>query len=194
MNGRRDSLFRGADGGNVEEAGCGVTSSPSNTTNLSGNDYVEVTATGELRSLNKRGEASSSSLDKHASLKRKNSKGGTAPVKEERDHQYDNLAARDQKASPRHNYDNKKVSPRHNYDKKKASPGHHYDNLLSAKGDASTVKVSIEEGDRKEVSKKGRKSAAGEAAGEASDFLEFFDNMEQKKGSLSSLTRYFKPQ
>ncbi len=168
MNGRRDSLFKGADEGNIEEAGCGgVTSSPSNTTNLSGNDYVEVTATGELRSLSKRGETSSSSLDKHASLKRKSSKGGTAPVKEETDHRpYDNLAARD----------------------KKASPGHHYDNLLGAKGDISTTKVGIEEDHRKMVNTKVRKSA-GEAVGEESDFLEFFDNMDQKKGSLPSLAR-----
>ena len=46
-----------------------IQTSPSTSTSLSGNDYIEVTATGELRSLSKRVYNSSNSLDKQAGLK-----------------------------------------------------------------------------------------------------------------------------
>lgn len=66
--------------------------SPSTNTSLSGNDYVEVTANGELRSLSKRVNNSSNSLDKQAGLKCALS-ADPAPVPEETVHHYDNLLA-----------------------------------------------------------------------------------------------------
>jgi len=147
MNTRRESSAV-TEVGHIEEAGCGDTlhSSPSNTTNLSGNDYVEVTANGQLRLL-KRRDSSSNSLDKQCSLKNDTVLENCG----------DNIEAKG----------------------KTPSPVHHYDNLLDAK----------EKGEGENAHQEEFREVRPKKANGTNDFLEFFDNMDKKKGSMSSLSR-----
>ena len=157
MNMRRESPYTSEE--NSEEGTCAeLHASPSNITNLSGNDYVEVTANGELRSLKKGGNSSSSLPGT-----KPRAPTGAGVVLEETDHHYDNLAAQD----------------------KASRSTHHYDNLVGTR-EGTEVSGRLEGGSGREVEK--MKSACG-ATSESNDFLEFFDNMEAKKGSLQSLTR-----
>ena len=158
MNARRESSAVTEEGHIEEASGCGDTlhSSPSNTTNLSGNDYVEVTANGQLRLL-KRRESSSNSLDKQCGLKQGTS-NESGPVLEKTEHRYDSLAPKD----------------------KSSSPVHHYDNIPGAK-EESTEGVNAHKEEARPEKANGN--------GDTKDFLEFFDNIDKKKGSMSSLSR-----
>lgn len=148
--------------------------SPSNTTTLSGNDYVEVTANGELRSLSKRPGNSSSSLDKQAGLKSACSVE-PAPVLEDADQH------------PQH-YDSL-LDPQ----KKKDNSVHHYDNLLGVQENGSGDMNGRRGGGERREGERGERvmrDTASASENESSEFLDFFDNIEKKRGSLVSLMRY----